>query len=153
MSYAEVYGYKRSRQVIWGAMACNLFLVLFLHLVIIATPSEFWHNQQAYAEVLGAIPRIVIASLIGTWSGEFINAYCIARFKVAQKGNNLALRIIMSSIIGIGVDTFLFIPIAYFNIMPTEEVFHFAIRIFIRKLLFEIISIPLATYLIHQIII
>lgn len=118
----EVYGFKRARQLIWGAIACNLFLVFFLYLTIISPPSEYWHNQNEYALILGSVPRIVFASLVSYWIGEFLNSYVIAKMKIAYDGQSLWKRIIASSIVGITTDTLIFVIIAYAWVIPLVSV-------------------------------
>lgn len=144
----EVYGYKRARQVIWGSIICNLFLVMYLYITISWQPSSYWHYQREYALVLGVIPKIIFASLISYWCGEFINSYVIARMKIAYNGHNLLLRIVSSSFLAITVDTFLFIVIAYGGTMPSTFICSLIVRVYIYKLLFEFIMIPFIIYLI-----
>ncbi|MFN8770168.1 MAG: queuosine precursor transporter [Neisseriaceae bacterium] len=153
----EVYGYKRSRQLIWGSVACFVFCVSMLNLVVLLPASEFWHNQNAYSLILGAIPRIIIASLISYIIGEFTNSYILAKMKVsavkASKNNLLYLlkRIFLSCVIGIIFDTSIFIIIAYVGEMPHNSIFFLIIRQFIFKTSIEIILLPLTLYLIRYI--
>lgn len=146
----EVYGYKRARQLIWGAMLCNILLVFFLQLTIMAPPSIYWHNQSEYALILGAVPRIVFASLIAYWTGEFLNSYVIAKFKIAYNGQNLFGRIASSSMIGITTDTLIFILVAYSGVIPLSEMLSFSIRVYVSKLLCEFLAIPITMWIINQ---
>lgn len=141
----EVYGYKRTRQLIWGAIACNLIAVLFITLAINATPSPFWAYQKEYAFILGAIPRIITASMISYFSGEFINSYVIAKLKIFHDGNKLWLRIICASIVAMTVDNFLFLSVSYWHVLPFYEMVQFSSRSYFIGLIFEWLSIPFIT--------
>lgn len=144
----EVYGYKRARQLIWGAIFCNLFLVFFIYLTIISPPSMYWHHQNEYALVLGSVPRIVFASLVSYWAGEFINSYILAKMKIVSHGRNLLRRILCSSAVGITTDTFLFVFIAYVGVLPINQMFMFSIRVYLFKVICEFVATPLTMWLI-----
>lgn len=146
----EVYGYKRARQLIWGAITCNLFLVFFIYLTIISPPSAYWHNQNEYALILGSVPRIVLASLVSYWVGEFLNSYVIAKMKIAYDGQSLWKRIIASSLVGITTDTLLFIIIAYSYVIPFDQMLSFSIRVYVFKVFYEFIAIPFTMWVINK---
>lgn len=146
----EVYGYKRTRQLIWGAIACNLIAVLFISLAIRATPSPFWVYQKEYAVILGAVPRIIIASMISYFSGEFLNSYVIAKLKIFHDGNKLWLRIICASIVAMTVDNFLFLFVSYWNVLPFYEMVCFSSKSYFIGLMFEWLSIPLITIIANK---
>ena len=141
----EVYGYKKTRQLIWGAIVCNLIMVFFIKLAILAPASPLLANQSAYALVLGSVPRIVFASLISYFFGEFINSYAIAKLKILQNGKKLWLRIVLSSFLAITVDNFLFLFIAYFQVMAINEMIELSNRSYFIGLIFEWLSIPFIT--------
>ena len=147
----ENYGYKRTRQLIWGAIVCNLFTVLFITLAISAPPTPFWSDQKEYALILGSVPRVVIASLVAYAVGEFLNAYIIAKKKIMYNGNKLWLRIGFSSVIAMTVDNFLFLFIAYLNVMPFSEMLNFSFNNYVIGLLFEWGAIPFISYISNQI--
>jgi uncharacterized integral membrane protein (TIGR00697 family) len=109
----EVYGYKRSRQLIWCGLACNLCMMGLLFISIKLPPAPEWHNQAQFELILGAIPRILLASLVSYTVGEFVNASVLVKFKL--KYSNLFLRIAMSSMLGILCDTVLFTLIAFWS--------------------------------------
>ncbi len=109
----EVYGYSRSRKVIWlGFIAALLMSVTFI-VVGALPPAADWPNQEAYDRILGLTPRIVIASLIAYFAGEFSNSFTLANLKIVTNGRQLWLRTIGSTLIGQVVDTTLFILIAF----------------------------------------
>ena len=143
----EVYGYKRTRQLIWGAIACNLIAVLFITLAIKAPASPFWGHQKEYAFILGSIPRIITASMISYFSGEFLNSYVIAKLKIFHDGNKLWLRIICASIVAMTVDNFLFLSVSYWHVLPFYEMIQFSSRSYLLGLIFEWLSIPFITFI------
>jgi queuosine precursor transporter len=109
----EVYGYKVTRRVIWLGFACNLIFVFFAWIGQLLPPAGFWEGQEAYKSILGYAPRLLAASLAGYLVGEFVNSYILARMKILTKGRWLWSRTIASTIFGEGLDTALFITIAF----------------------------------------
>jgi hypothetical protein len=116
----EVYGYRRSRRVIWTGFACAGLLAGVLALVGALPPAEGWENQAAYQAILGTTPRIVLGSLVAYFAGEFSNSYTLARMKVLTRGRWLWTRTIGSTLVGEGVDTLLFVTIAFAGTMPAS---------------------------------
>lgn len=109
----EVYGYSRSRKVIWlGFIAAMLMSVTFI-IVGALPPAADWPHQDAFNQILGLTPRIVLASLIAYFAGEFSNSFTLAKLKIVTNGQQLWLRTIGSTLLGQVVDTTLFILIAF----------------------------------------
>ena len=109
----EVYGYKVARRVIWLGFACNLLFVFFAWIGQLLPAAPFWDGQGAYQSILGYTPRLLAASFAGYLVGEFVNSYILARMKIMTKGRWLWMRTIGSTIVGEGLDTAIFITIAY----------------------------------------
>jgi len=109
----EVYGYRWARRVIWLGFACNLLFVIFAWLGQLLPPAPFWGGQEAYKSILGYAPRLLVASFIGYLAGEFANSFVMAKMKVMTRGRWLWTRTIGSTIVGEGLDTALFITIAF----------------------------------------
>lgn len=109
----EVYGYRRSRRVIWTGFFCTGLMAAILTIVGMLPPAEGWENQAAYQTILGQTPRIVLGSLIAYFAGEFSNSYTLAKMKIWTGGKWLWTRTIGSTLIGEGVDTLLFVIIAF----------------------------------------
>jgi uncharacterized integral membrane protein (TIGR00697 family) len=114
----EVYGYRRSRRVIWVGFACAGLMAGVFALVGALPPAEGWENQAAYEAILGTTPRIVLGSLIAYFAGEFSNSYTLAKMKILTKGRWLWTRTIGSTLVGEGVDTVLFVTIAFAGTLP-----------------------------------
>jgi hypothetical protein len=110
----EVYGFRATRRVIWLGFACNLLAVGAIQIAIALPAAGFWaENQQAYEDVLGTTWRIFAASLAAYVVGELVNAYVLARMKVATRGRWLWSRTIGSTIVGEGLDSAIFVTIAF----------------------------------------
>lgn len=143
----EVYGYKASRKIIWSGLFANVFMALSYFLVQKLSPAPFWPHQEAFEIILGVVPRIVLASIIGYFVGEFCNSYVLSRLKVIMKGKRLWVRTISSTIVGEGVDTFLFVTIGFLGTIPTTALLVIMLSGYLFKVFYEILATPL-TYLI-----
>lgn len=143
----EVYGYRRSRRVIWtGFFAAFLMSAVFI-IVGKLPPAADWPNQEAYEKILGLTPRIVIASLIAYFAGEFSNSYTLAKMKIFSKGKWLWTRTIGSTVVGEGVDTVLFVFIAFYGVFPESLLLSILVSNYIFKVCFEAAFTPF-TYMI-----
>jgi uncharacterized integral membrane protein (TIGR00697 family) len=111
----EVYGYARARRVIWAGTVAVLFMAFMSWVVVALPPAPSWGNQAAYAVIFGQVPRIVLASVCAFWAGEFVNAYVMARMKVLTEGRHLWMRTIGSTVVGQGVDSLIFYPLAFWG--------------------------------------
>jgi len=143
----EVYGYARSRRVIWMGFAANAFMTVVLVIAVYLPPADGWPLQREFAAVLGFVPRIVVASMIGYCAGEFSNSYVLAKMKVRMGGKRLWMRTIGSTLVGEGVDTALFVFIAFYGVLPTNVIVATIISGYIFKVVYEIIITPF-TYMI-----
>jgi hypothetical protein len=139
----EVYGYVRSRRVIWlGFGAALLMSVVFI--IVGRLPSaEGWPNQDAYDKILGLTPRIVVASLIAYFCGEFSNSFTLAKMKILTKGRWLWTRTIGSTLAGELVDSFLFVAIAFLGVWEMKLLVVTFISNYVFKVGVEIIFTPL----------
>ncbi len=109
----EVYGYRWARRVIWLGFACNLIFIIFAWIGQLLPPAGFWEGQSAYEAILGYAPRLLAASFGGYLVGEFANSFILAKMKLLTQGRWLWTRTIGSTIIGQGLDTTIFITIAF----------------------------------------
>lgn len=138
----EVYGYKRSRIIIWTGFFCLLLMSFFYWIVSLLPSAPGWNNQSAYEVILGIVPRIVFASFIGYWAGEFSNSYVLAKMKLLTKGKYLWTRTISSTIVGEGVDTALFVTIAFFGTIPNAVLLIVGLSGYAFKVIYEILATP-----------
>ncbi len=141
--FAEVYGYAKTRRVIWTGFLALTFLSLSLLLVQYLPAAPFWPNQQAYESILGFVPRIVAASLAAYVVGEFVNAYVLSRLKVRMQGRRFWARAIGSSFIGQTADTIVFFTAAFIGTLPAPVIFRLAVTAYVIKLSIEILFLPL----------
>ncbi len=109
----EVYGYRQARRVIWLGFFCNLIFVIFAWVGQVLPPAPFWKWQEAYETILGYTPRLLVASFCGYLVGEFTNSFVLAKMKILTRGRWLWTRTIGSTIVGEGLDTLIFITLAY----------------------------------------
>lgn len=141
----EVYGYARSRKVIWTGFLCTGLMALVFVVVGALPAAPGWESQEAYMAILGLTPRIVLASLIAYFSGEFSNSYVLAKMKIWTRGRWLWTRTIASTIVGEGVDTVLFVLIAFYGVLPLALVGSVIVSNYVFKVGFEALATP-ATY-------
>jgi uncharacterized integral membrane protein (TIGR00697 family) len=139
----EVYGYRKSRQVIWIGFGSALLMMLVFIIVGWLPSAAGWENQDAYNKILGLTPRIVIASLIAFFAGEFSNSYVLAKMKIFTRGRWLFSRTIGSTIIGEGLDTLIFVLVAFAGVYSWDVVWLIVISNYIFKVAFEVILTPL----------
>ena len=144
----EVYGYARARRVIWTGFAALLFMAFMAWAVVSLPPAEKWDGQEAYEKVFGNTWRIVAASMIAFWVGEFANSYVLARMKVRTKGKGLWTRTIGSTIVGQGLDSLIFYPLAFYGLAgwPPELLWQVVLGQWFIKTAWEALLTPF-TYL------
>jgi uncharacterized integral membrane protein (TIGR00697 family) len=139
----EVYGYRQARSVIWLGFFCNLVLVLFIWLGGLLPPAAFWDGQSAYARILGYTPRILAASFLAYLVGEFSNSFVLAKMKIVSNGRHLWMRTIGSTLVGQGLDSVVFITIAFAGTIPFSGLFSAVITQWLVKTSYEAAATPL----------
>src|ERR1700719_984834 len=138
----EVYGYRVARRVIWLGFACNLLTVIAIYVGGFATPAPFWKDQSAYNTILGFTPRLLLASFIAYLVGEFTNSFILAKLKIATRGRWLWTRTIGSTLVGEGLDTLIFISIAFWGIIPQQLILTTILTQWIFKVVYEVAATP-----------
>ena len=136
----EVYGYRLARRVIWLGFLCNLIFVVFVYLGQLLPPASFWEGQSAYETILGYVPRLLVASFGGYLVGEFANSFILAKMKLLTEGRWLWMRTIGSTVVGQGLDTTIFITLAFIGTPSFSLVLilsHWAV-----KTGFEVVATP-----------
>ena len=149
-SLTEVYGFSRTRRVIWVGFMCNVLMIPIFLIVGTLPASPDWPYQDAYNSILGVTPRIIIASMIAYLIGEFSNAFILAKIKLITKGKYLWFRTIGSTLIGQFLDTIIFIIVAFTGIFPTPVLMSLIVSNYIFKVLVEIVFTPITYVLINQ---
>jgi queuosine precursor transporter len=145
--FTEVYGYAASRRAIWLGFFGTALLYLMGAVVIALPAAPGWKNEQAFATVFGFIPRILAASLIAFWAGEFANSYTMARLKLFTNGRKLWTRTIGSTVVGQAVDTVLVITLTFGGIYPARILLNIIVTGYVLKVGYEVLATPL-TYLV-----
>jgi uncharacterized integral membrane protein (TIGR00697 family) len=138
----EVYGYARARKVVWAGFAALVFASFMSWATLAFPPAPGWPHQAAYETVFGGTPRIVAASLVAYFSGEFCNSYVLAKLKLVTSGRLLWSRTIGSTIIGEAVDSAIFYPLAFLGVWSTDLVVRVMITNYLLKLLWEVLMTP-----------
>jgi queuosine precursor transporter len=140
----EVYGYARARRVIWTGFAALAFMAFMAWVVVSLPPAPGWTGQEAYQTVFGNSWRIVLASMIAFWAGEFANSIVLAKMKIADNGRRMGLRFVASTVVGQGIDSLLFYPIAFYGQegWPTVELFRTVLSQWAIKAGWEVILLP-----------
>ena len=140
----EVYGYARARRVIWAGFAGLGFASFMATVVVALPPAPFWTHQAAYEVAFGNAPRIVAASMIAYFCGEFVNSYVLAKMKIATRGRWLWTRTIGSTIAGEAVDSALFYPLAFYGagIIPDDKLPMVMAAQFVAKVGVEVLLTP-----------
>ncbi len=147
----EVYGYKQARRIIWLAFSCNLITVLAIVVGQALPSASFWGGQEAYETILGYTPRLLFASFLAFLVGEFANSFVLSRLKVATEGHYLWLRTIGSTIVGQGLDSLLFIAIAFVGTTPAGAMLSAILTQWIFKSVYEAAATPLTYTVIRHI--
>jgi uncharacterized integral membrane protein (TIGR00697 family) len=140
----EVYGYARARRCIWVGTAALVFMAFMSAVVVALPPADGWGGQAAYEQVFGLVPRIVFASMLAFWVGEFLNSIVLAKMKVWTAGKHLWTRTIGSTIVGEGADSLIFYPVAFLGApgFSTALVVKIMITQWVLKVSWEVLLTP-----------
>lgn len=139
----EVWGYAAARRVIWLGFACNALMVAAIWIGGEIPPAPFWKGQGAYAEIFGQTPRILLASFVAYLVGEFANAYVLAKMKIWTSGRWLWTRTIGSTIVGEGLDSAIFIVLAFVGTVPPAVLIGIIAGQWAAKVVYEAAATPL----------
>ncbi len=139
----EVYGYARSRKVVWAGFISLFFVMIMAQIILALPPAKGWMYQGAYEIVFGQTPRIVFASLIAFVCGEFTNSYVLAKLKILTNGKHLWTRTIGSTMAGEAVDSVIFYPAAFFGFWSGSLLIQVMIMNYLIKVVWEVVSTPL----------
>jgi queuosine precursor transporter len=142
----EVYGYARARKVVWAGFGAIAFASVMSFIVVSLPPAAGWTDQPAYQAVFGNTWRIVTASIVAFFAGEFANSFTLAKMKIATEGKFLWMRTIGSTIVGEAVDSAIFYPLAFLGIWTTDQVVTVMINNYLFKCGWEALVTPF-TYL------
>ncbi len=138
----EVYGYRRSRRVIWTGFLWLFIAAAVFSIVDVLPPASGWQLQKSFHAILGQTPRIVAASLVAYFAGEFSNSFILAKMKILTQGRWLWTRTIGSTLVGEAIDTCIFLGIAFLGALPLPLLFSVFVSNYIFKVGVEVLATP-----------
>lgn len=147
----EVYGYRRTRRLIYNGVAALALMTLTFWVVQLLPADGSWTGQAAFESTLGVVWRLAIGSVTALFVGEIMNAYVMGRMKVASRGRGLWRRMVSSSLAGNALDTVIFSTIAFAGTIPTTSFWQLIITVFLIKMAVEIMVSPLTMHLITRV--
>ena len=139
----EVWGYRKSRMLIWLGFSMNFLFVIFAALCDAIPGAPYWDNEAGFHAIFGLAPRVAAASFVAFIVGSFANAYVMSRMKVSSQGKNFSLRAIMSTILGETADSLIFFPLALGGVVPNSELPVLIVSQIVLKTLYEIVVLPI----------
>ena len=148
---AEVYGLRKARRAILIGFVLAGVAALTFWLVSVTPPAPGWNNQEAWAAVLGFVPRIVLASLLGYLAGQFLNAYVLVKIKQRTKEGKLWARLIGSTLVGEAADTLVFCLVAFGGILTGGTLVNYVITGYVYKVSVEVVLLPVTYLVIRQV--
>jgi uncharacterized integral membrane protein (TIGR00697 family) len=140
---SEVYGFKRARRAILMGFGLSVLASLTFYLVQIAPAADAYENQAAFEAVLGFVPRIVLASILGYLAGQLLNAYVLVKIKERTQERKLWLRLIGSTVVGELADTLVFCTVAFYGVITGGEFLSYVITGYVYKVLIEVVFLPI----------
>jgi len=144
----EVYGFRLTRKVIWTGLGCQLLAIAVYAVIGAIPPAAGWPHQDAFTQILGSLPRITFASVVAYFCGEFANSVVLSRMKYAEhgaRGWREGWRFVASTIVGEGVDSVVFMTVAFLGVLSSAVIVHGIVSIYILKVAYEIVATPVST--------
>jgi uncharacterized integral membrane protein (TIGR00697 family) len=145
--FTEVYGYAASRRAIWSGFLASALMAIMGMVTVALPPAPEWHDQEAFAKVFNFVPRLVVASLIAYWCGEFANAFVMAKLKVVTQGRFLWVRTIGSTAVGQLIDSIVVMTIAFAGSIEASAIVRLIFSGYLAKVAYEAAMTPI-TYLV-----
>ena len=147
----EVWGYKKTRMLIWTGFAMNFFFVMLGAICDMIPGAPYWTNDEGFHAVFGLAPRIAFASFLAFICGSFVNAYVMSKMKLSSGGKNFSLRAVVSTIFGESVDSVIFFPLALWGVVPTEELSWLILWQVFLKTAYEVVVLPLTIRIVRYV--
>ena len=139
----EVWGYGRTRLLIWLGFAMNFMFVIFGAIADWIPGAPYWHGEEGFHQIFGLAPRIAGASFLAFLCGSFMNAYVMSKMKLLSAGKNFSYRAVLSTVFGELTDSIIFFPLALGGVIPWEEMPSLVITQVTLKTLYEIVVLPI----------
>ncbi len=147
--FTEVYGYGASRRAIWYGFFASFIMVAASTIAVAIPPAPEYANQAAFAAVFKPVGRIVLASLIAYWCGEFANSFTLAKLKLVTKGRYLWTRTIGSTVVGQAVDTTIVMFIAFYGTQTVGVILKLILSGYVIKVVYETAMTPITYALVN----
>ena len=140
----EVWGFRKTRLVIWTAFLMNFLVVTLGQLAVALPAADFWMESEPHFNfVFGLAPRIVASSFLAFLVGSFVNAYVMSRMKVSQQGHHFSVRAIVSTLFGEGADSIIFFPLAFWGLMSPADLLKLMLLQVLTKTAYEVVMLPI----------
>ncbi|HEY7306038.1 MAG TPA: queuosine precursor transporter [Bryobacteraceae bacterium] len=140
--FTEVYGYAASRRAIWYGFFASFILVMLSYVAVIIPPAPEYLDQHAFETIFKPVGRIVVASLLAYWCGEFANSFTLAKLKLLTKGKYLWTRTIGSTVVGQAVDTTVVMFAAFYGMRSTHVIVELIVSGYVIKVVYETLMTP-----------
>jgi len=147
---SEIFGYKKARFTAWLAIIINVMLVIIYQLMLLIPNPTFWQNEHAYQIVLGAVPRILVASVLASFFASWFNDVAFERLLKKEKGS-FTTRSLLASLLGQALDSAIFIPIAFFGVMPMDSLIAMYFVNVVVRMLYEVFLLPLTNLVVKNV--
>lgn len=141
--FTEVYGYGASRKAIWIGFSASILLAILGLFAAYLPPAHAFHNQDAFKTIFGIVPRVIAASLVAYFAGEFANSFTLAKMKLWTGGKYLWTRTVGSTIVGQGVDTVLVMVLLFAGTQPPGLILQLILSGYLFKVVYEVLATPL----------
>lgn len=148
---AEVWGYKKARLIIWCGFLMNFLAVGIFQLSILVPGSANFSHQAEFQLVFGNTLRLVLASFVAFLCGSFLNAFVMSKMKILQKGRGFSLRAVLSTLVGEGADSLVFFSLAFYGVIPTNDLVMLILTQAGMKTGYEIIILPLTNLVVKKV--
>jgi uncharacterized integral membrane protein (TIGR00697 family) len=143
--FTEVYGYGASRRAIWLGFFASMLMAVMALITVAMPPAPDWPNQEAFKTVFYTVPRLIVASLIAYWAGEFANSFTLAKMKLLTRGRFLWTRTVGSTVVGQGVDTIIIMTLGFAGTVGWSDIGKLIVSGYLGKVIYEVLMTP-ATY-------
>ena len=147
----EVWGYRRASILIWTGFLTNFAFMMVACIADTIPGAPYWENEEGFHAIFGLTPRIALASFVSFIVGSFVNAYVMSRMKIADHGKRFPLRAIMSTVWGEGADSLFFFPLAFYGVLPNQELPLMMISQLVLKTVYEIIVLPITIRVVNRV--
>jgi len=147
--FTEVYGYGASRRAIWIGFWASALLAVMGLVAVWLPPAPGWHGQEAFATVFNFVPRLIAASLIAFWCGEFANSFVMAKMKLLTRGRHLWTRTVGSTVVGQAVDTIVVMVLAFGGSLSGGLIANLIVSAYLGKVLYEVAATPLTYWIVN----